>query len=193
MGAVSPGPLPPLPRLDIARSGCTAARCTSGVSQLKKLAVTEVLLERRNTTPEARLDRGELDDVLGFLIRRVSVYLDRQFSEHMSQTGASMPLYAILLVVEKNPGCRITDLCKSIGISQTNIVPVLDVLLENGLVVRTLSTVDRRARCLELSAAGKEYLDHLRSLHKRIGEEIELKLGAEDTKRLLELLRRLLG
>lgn len=140
-----------------------------------------------------RLDRGELEDTLGFQVRRAWVYLEQLFNRYMAETGITAQLYAILIVVENNPGCRISDLCRAVGVSPNNIVPSLDLLLDRGLVYRDFSSQDRRAKRLSLTERGRTRLEELRDVHRPVTEALTSKLGDENLAKLIELLKLLPG
>jgi DNA-binding MarR family transcriptional regulator len=140
-----------------------------------------------------KLDRGELDDAVGFVLRRALMHQDQEFMEVMGATGTTAGRFAILNVIERNPGCRISDLGASIGIGPNNIVPLLDALLASGLVARTLSDRDRRAKRLNLTELGRCHLAKLRQTHEAITERIHARMGPENLEKLIELLWLLAG
>jgi DNA-binding MarR family transcriptional regulator len=140
-----------------------------------------------------KLNRGELDDTVGFVLRRTLMHEDQQFLEVMSATGVTAGRYAMLIVIEHNPGCRISDLGASIGIGPNNIVPLLDALLSSGLVARTLSDHDRREKQLRLTEFGRRHLAELRKRHEAITASVHARLGSENLEKLIKLLWLLAG
>jgi DNA-binding MarR family transcriptional regulator len=136
----------------------------------------------------AILDRGELNNTLGFVLRRAWVSMDQVFTQHLGAAGITSQLYAMLIIIEKNPGCRISELCRAIGVSPTNIVPAIDVLLARGLVCRDFSSHDRRAKRLSLTEVGASTLAELRRMHRPVTEHFTTKLGARNLAKLTELL-----
>jgi len=135
-----------------------------------------------------KLDRGELDSLLGFRLRMAWSYMEHFFTKCFLGTGITPQHYAMLLVIEKNPGCRISDLCRAIKVSPTNIVPALDLLMQRGLVFRDFSTHDRRAKRLGLTQLGISYLAELRALHQPITDHFETRVGAANMRVLIRLL-----
>lgn len=136
-----------------------------------------------------QLDRGELDDTLGFQVRRAWVYMEQLFNRYMAQTGITAQLYAILIVIENNPGCRISDLCRAVGVSPNNIVPALDVLLDRGLVFRDFSAHDRRTKRLSLTETGRSTLEELRGAHRPMVQALTTRLGEQNIEKLVSLLK----
>src|SRR5581483_7723975 len=148
---------------------------------------------RKSAETAARLDRGELDMLLGFRLRMAWSYMEHYFSKCFQGTGITPQHYAMLLVIEKNSGCRISDLCRAIKVSPTNIVPALDLLMQRGLVFRDFSTHDRRAKRLGLTELGASYLAELKRLHQPITAHFEERLGAANMRLLVRLLAQATG
>lgn len=143
--------------------------------------------------PAINLDRGELDSLLGFRLRMAWSYMEHYFTKCFLGTGITPQHYAMLLVIEKNAGCRISDLCRAIKVSPTNIVPSLDLLMQRGLVFRDFSTHDRRAKRLGLTQLGASQLAELKTLHQPITAHFEERLGAANMRALVRLLAQVTG
>lgn len=135
------------------------------------------------------LARGDLESAIGFHVRLAWVAMEQRFSKVMAGTGVTPSLYAILVVIEHNPGCRISDLCRAVGISPTNIVPPIAALLSRGLIFRDFSVQDRRTKRLRLTAAGEAYVAELRQRHEAIASHFTAKLGPAGMSQLLGFLR----
>lgn len=148
---------------------------------------------RKAAEPALRLDRGELDSLLGFRLRMAWSYMEHYFTKCFLGTGITPQHYAMLLVIEKNPGCRISDLCRAIKVSPTNIVPALDMLMQRGLVFRDFSAHDRRAKRLGLTQLGASQLGQLRVLHQPLTAHFEERLGAVNMRVLIRLLSQMAG
>lgn len=149
--------------------------------------------ETPSSDASAVLRRGELEDTLGFVMRRALVRTEQLFNQHMGATGITSQLYAILIVIDSNPGCRISDLCQAVGVSPNNIGPGLDALLDRGLVFRDFSSRDRRTKRLSLTDTGREQLAELRRMHQAITDELGRLLDSSDLATLLKLLKVVAG
>lgn len=147
----------------------------------------------RKAVTAIQLDRGELDDTLGFVVRGAWIQLDQLFNRFMARTGITAQLYAIMIVIENNPGCRISDLCRAVSVSPANIVPALDTLLDRGLIFRDFSSRDRRTKRLSLTETGRSTLSELRRAHRPMTEELTARLGERKLAKLIELLKELTG
>jgi DNA-binding MarR family transcriptional regulator len=131
----------------------------------------------------------ELEQTLGYQLRQALVHSDQVFAEHMGALGITPPLYAILLVIENNPGCLISEVSRLVRITPNNIVQHLDVLLERGLVSRDFSAEDRRAKRLRLTEHGSKYLLELKARHQAVTDLFVSRLGVEGLDRLVQTLK----
>jgi DNA-binding MarR family transcriptional regulator len=141
----------------------------------------------------AGLDRSELNRTLGFRLREAWQEMERDFLERFREEKITPALYAILILVDANPGCRPSDLCREVSISPTNIVPYIEDLVQRGLMLREGGVRDRRMKHLTLTTRGRDYLNELRALHKAVDRDFLDKLGADNMAKLVELLARITG
>lgn len=73
--------------------------------------------------------------------------------------GAVLPvrtLYRLLGLVAQNPGTSLTDLAARLGITKTNASPMVEKLVQEGLLVRHPHPEDRRIHLLSLTDRGQE-------------------------------------
>ena len=139
------------------------------------------------------MDRGELEQTLGFLLRAAWKEVSAEFNAFFRDADFTPALYTIMVLVDLNPGCNPGDLAKPMGISQNNLVAHIDELVERGFLTRNVHPRDRRVKMLNLTMAGEERLAELRRAHKRYERRIAERVGKEDMRQLLRLLRRLNG
>ncbi len=145
--------------------------------------------------PQAAAERGrplqaaELESAVGLWLRLAQQKDLRLFNQAFAEDGISQLLYAILLVVEANPGCRQADLGALLRIRQPNLVEPIDSLISRGLVARAPDPRDRRAQTLSLTAEGEVLLARLRTRHDALIDGYRARLGPENYARLVELLR----
>jgi DNA-binding MarR family transcriptional regulator len=136
------------------------------------------------------LDTAELDTAVGFWLRLAQHRELKTFQAHFASSGIGQLAYAILLVLEANPGCRQSDLGAAVRVRQPNLVEPLESLAGRGLVSRTPDPRDRRAQVLALTGQGEHLLAELRAVHARMIDGYRVALGAEGYETLVELLRR---
>jgi DNA-binding MarR family transcriptional regulator len=142
----------------------------------------------RDTDPIRGLEAGELEQAVGLWLRLAQQADLRDFTRRFADAAISQVQYAILLVVDANPGCRQADLSGVLRMRQPNLVEPLEVLTARGLVMRRPDPRDRRAQILGLTEAGQMLLEELRVAHDDLIDAYQERLGPEGYRRLVELL-----
>lgn len=135
---------------------------------------------------------SQLDRTLGFLISMARQFIHRGFVQRFAEVDLTPNLYSILALLEANGACRLSDIGSALGILQTNLVKRVDELVERGYVTREADPVDRRAKALVLTPAGRAFLVRLHAIHDEWENTLVERLGTEDHARLIELLQKLL-
>ena len=138
---------------------------------------------------DAALEASELETALGFWLRLAQQQDLRRFNALFAGQGITQLLYAILLVVAANPGCRQSALGARLRIRQPNMVEPIDQLIGRGLMARAPDPRDRRAQTLSLTPAGDALLAGLRASHDGLTRGYRERLGPERYDQLADLLR----
>ena len=136
------------------------------------------------------LDTQELEAAVGFWLRLAQQRDLRAFGERFSGSGVSQLGYAILLVLEANPGCRPAELGEAVQVRQPNLGEPLEALVALGFVSRAPDPRDRRAQALALTQEGERRLQALKAAHAGLIEGYREALGEEGYDQLIALLRR---
>jgi len=144
-------------------------------------------------SPRAPPDASELEAAVGFWLRLAQQRDLRAFNDRFADVGVSQLSYAILLVLEANPGCRPAGLAAAVRVRQPNLVEPLDALVREGLVSRAPDPRDGRAQALALTADGERRLAELKAVHAGLIDGYRAALGAKDYETLVTLLRRFIG
>ena len=145
--------------------------------------------ESRRSSGRAPLDTAELDAAVGFWLRLAQQRDLRAFGDRFAGEGISQLGYAILLVLEANPGCRAAELGEAVRVRQPNLGEPLEALVARGLVSRAPDRRDRRAQVLALTAEGQRRLGELKAAHAGLIEGYRAALGTEGYDQLIVLLR----
>lgn len=114
--------------------------------------------------------------------------MERHFLETFREEEITPALYAILILVETNPGCLTSEICREVAISPTNIIPYVDSLIARGLLSREYGVKDRRHKHLSLTDKGRAGLQRLRSMHQALTDHFTARLGKKNMDKLIELL-----
>lgn len=131
---------------------------------------------------------GSLSSALGFLLLAGWRDANRIFTKHFAGTDITPGSLGVMILVQKNPGCSINQVCRTMGITPNNMVRLVDRLCDRSLVKKSISKEDRRARALHLTAQGEAFLKELISRHSSYEEEFHGQVGQERVEALRELL-----
>ena len=138
------------------------------------------------------MDRIEM---AGHLIRRLQQQSTQVFQAHTQDAGFELTSvqFAALDAVAQQPGIDQASLAATISFDRATIGGVIDRLEQKGLIDRTVSPDDRRARLLHLTAAGRRQLAALRPVVEALQAEILAPLSAKERAAFLALARKALG
>ena len=100
-------------------------------------------------------------------------------------------VFAVMVVLSRNPGLRQTQVGFALDIQRTNLVPLIDALEKRGLAERRAVPGDRRARGLFLTKLGAETLARLEARAAAHEARLAARLGTDGRGKLLALLHRL--
>lgn len=123
------------------------------------------------------------------LVRRFGVS-ERADVACCGMTVAQAGTLGVLLL---EPGLRLAELGRRLGITPSTLSRNLARLLESGLVARTEDPEDARAARVRLTAAGRRKAEELRAQEEAFADDVLNRLPTEQRRPLLEGLRALLG
>jgi len=137
------------------------------------------------------LDRGILTGLVGFHLRQAQIAVFRDFTATMGAFDITPGLFAVLVLIESNPGLKQTELARAVHLDRSTVVSVVDSLERRGLVTRRTVAHDRRSNALELTPAGAALL---RTLKRRVAaheKRLVRDLSARERATLTALLQRI--
>ena len=85
---------------------------------------------------------------------------------------------ARVTLIERNPGITQGEVCTALGIQRANLVTLINVLEERGIVERQAVAADRRSNALVLTAEGRRLLRKAADAHRSAEAAITRRLGA---------------
>lgn len=134
----------------------------------------------------------EIYEMAGHLIRRLNQISASVFADRMAREGRELtPVqFAALTAVEAEPGIDQATLAGAIAYDRATIGGVVDRLEQKGLIERTVSQKDRRARTLCLTKKGRRLLDEVRPIVWDLQKDILAGLDPSEQKDLLALLKK---
>ncbi len=137
------------------------------------------------------VDLAPLTRFVGYAVRRAQMAIFGDFLESMREVDLRPAQFGVLMVIERNPGMRQSDVSGGLGIQKANFVPLISELETRGLVVREPGATDRRAYALHLTPQGLALLQRARELHAKHEARLTDRIGRKGRAQLLDLLNRL--
>jgi len=139
------------------------------------------------------IDRGRLNDLLGYHLRRADVVTFQNFGAVLADDRISPGQLGVLLLVQANPGINQTRAGRALGIDRSTLVSIIDALEGRGLLARTPSPTDRRSHALVLTGEGNAFLENLSPRLERHEATLARNLSAAERRMLIDLLERIVA
>jgi DNA-binding MarR family transcriptional regulator len=121
------------------------------------------------------VDLGDLPDQLGFLVRRVQLWVFREFTRKLARLDVTLAQYSVLTVVDANPGINQLAVASALAIERAGLGRLIERLEGRNLLKRLPSTLDRRSYVLHLTSEGRQALARMRAIvyenEKRLAEK----------------------
>jgi DNA-binding MarR family transcriptional regulator len=142
--------------------------------------------------PSSSLDFGPLTAMVGFRLRAAQLVMYDDFLREAPVLGLTPGQFAILLLVEHNPGLTQQSLSDGIRIEKSTLVVRLHRLEERGLLRRVRSNNDRRSNVLEVTADGKKALRTMVTFVRSHEDRVLSDLKPSERQTLLKLLSKVM-
>jgi DNA-binding MarR family transcriptional regulator len=124
-------------------------------------------------------------------VRPIEVELRRRLDREF---GVTLPKFDVMAALaRRESGMTMTEVSRSLMVSNGNVTGLVDRLVAEGLVMRTANAQDRRAIFVRLTRKGLRLFETMADAHERWVNEILGSFGDEDSEsmvRLLDSLRR---
>ena len=137
---------------------------------------------------EPDVDLGMLPDLIGYHVRLAQMAIFADFAAALAELDLSPGLFALLVIVEANPGLKQTRLAVAARLDRSTLVPALDKLEARALVERRAAPNDRRSNGLFLTASGSGLLVKAKAAVRAHEAQIAAGLSQPSRRRLIELL-----
>ncbi|GAA2390930.1 hypothetical protein GCM10010420_13630 [Streptomyces glaucosporus] len=125
------------------------------------------------------------------LLSQLAVRSDRLIAEGLARADARKWHYAVLASLQEyGPGSQ-AELSSRSGIYRSDMVGVLNELVERGLVERAPDPDDRRRNVITISARGRRHLRRLDKVLDDLHDELLAPLSPAERDRFVRLLTRL--
>ena len=133
------------------------------------------------------MQREDLGSLFGRITRRLMVAEEPLLAEH----ELSMWGYAVLTHLAQQPADSQLALATAIGHDKSRLIPLLDQLEHDGLIVREQDPADRRHRRVRLSPQGESRLAAVQAKVRAMEDDLLADLSATDRRALLRMLTHL--
>lgn len=132
-----------------------------------------------------------LSGYLGYALRRAQSVIFADFTHTLVELGLRPAQFAVLVMIDTNPGTSQSSVSMALGIQKANFVAVIADLEKRRLVRRRKSNTDARRYSLYLTPRGRSLLQHAVELQSRHEARLVEQIGNEGRLQLLGLLDRL--
>jgi DNA-binding MarR family transcriptional regulator len=139
----------------------------------------------------ARVELGVLPELLGYTLRRAQLSVYQDFFRAVGRLKLRPAEFAVLTVIERNPGLKQSDIAAALSIKRTNFVVLAHELERRALVERRTSARDRRSNALYITEDGKATLRQARALIEAHEQRFRATVGEQGFVQLLSLLHKL--
>ncbi len=145
----------------------------------------------RVVEPDLAPDTPEpLRESIAFLVTRLQFRMHRDFQLALAPVGIDPPHFGILVALEETGPISQSALARLFAVSAAHMVQLIDELEQRHLVARRPLQSDRRAHEIELLPAAGRALDAATPIADQTVADRFALLSATESRRLTELLRR---
>ena len=139
-------------------------------------------------SPVQEIDLGPLPHLVGYMLRRAQLAVFQDFWRGYAELDIRPAQYAVLIVIERNPGLRQSQISSALNIKRANLVALLDSLEGRGLAKRVPVATDRRSYALHLTDDGAALMLRLAEVNAAHESRVNAIIGETGRKELLRLL-----
>jgi DNA-binding MarR family transcriptional regulator len=133
------------------------------------------------------MEREDLGALFGRIVRRLMA----AEGPLLADQGLSMWGYSVLSHLAQQPAANQVSLATAIGYDKSRLIPLLDELERQGLVVREPDPADRRHRRVRLTPAGEDKHAAARAAIRAMEDELLSELSTTEQRALIRMLSRL--
>jgi len=130
------------------------------------------------------------------IISKLSAYMGRMEEEAKEQYNfkeltLTQMHYLEMISELENP--NLTELAAAMKLTKPTVTVLVDKLIEKGLAYKVQSDADRRSTHLHMTERGKLINQMHEYAHRRIAEEIEKRINADEIDQLTGLLKKIIN
>jgi DNA-binding MarR family transcriptional regulator len=145
---------------------------------------------RRPGAAASALHLGQLDDRVGYFLRRLQIAIFKDFIRTLAPVDVRPAQYSVLVLITANPGRSQAAIGKTLSIERARLARMLHDLECRKWIERRLSSADGRSHCLFMTAAGNEAMARIESLASQHERQMVKFIGRDLRQLLLDRLRK---
>jgi len=145
---------------------------------------------RRPGAASEAMDIAELNDRVGYFLRRLQVAIFKDFIRTLGPVDVRPAQYSVLVLIAANPGRSQAAIGKALNIERARLARMLHELERRQWIERRVSSGDGRSHSLFMTAAGKEAMERIKSLAAQHERKMVKFIGRDLRQLLLERLRK---
>ena len=127
----------------------------------------------------------------GFLLARLGLSFKSKAIAQIEHEGFEAHHYSVLAMLGEGVRETQATIANALDLDPSRLVSILDSLEERGLVERQRDPQDRRRHVVRITPAGKQQLQRLRLITKKLEDEFFAPLDADDRAHFHDLLAQL--
>ena len=169
----------------------STARSPTGSSSSGVMARTLAGSARIGRPSGAPIDETALQQLLGYNCRRAYMAILEHAIEPIAELGLRRSWYSVLVLLHHNPGLSSRQICQTLGVQPPNLVGLVAMFEERGLIERIPDPEDARALGLYLTKDGRRLMARLEREVARAEKRATSMLSDEEREVLNRLLLRI--
>jgi DNA-binding MarR family transcriptional regulator len=138
-----------------------------------------------------QISLGWLGGTVGYYLRTAQEAAFDAFARRADDAAAQPWRFAILALIDANPGVTQGDLAAALRRNTSTLTPALNELARRGYVNRRRLKTDKRTYALTLTPRGREAMRELKASAVEHEREVGRLVGAENRAEFVRILRRI--
>src|SRR4029453_9373770 len=146
-------------------------------------------VENARVRAENSLELGQLNNHLGYFLRRLQIWVFKDFIRTLRAMKVRPAQYSVLLVIEANRGRSQAAIAQTLSIERARLARLLHELERRKWINRRASGSDARSHSLYLTKDGERALERIKGLAERHETQLTGYIGGKRRQQLMDLLR----
>ena len=133
------------------------------------------------------------EEYVFYLLLQANRRREAALAAALQEIGLTVPKWHAGAVIRRLGGCSMTEVSHLSAVDRTTLSRTIDRMVRDGLVLRAVSSNDRRRVHLSLSARGVELIDRARAVSRALNRRILQDVPEDHRIATLRLLQQVVG